>query len=124
MTRDLCPQAMQLQCRLRPAVGATETPSAQPAGGPSGPDGPDGPGRLLGLVGLAVALPPPSVHELRLSGHTFVTRVTFDFQIVHCEPRSVSSPGHPLAFTDLVDTDCEPAKAPPRSFDGGGGIHN
>ncbi|XP_035703736.1 protein trachealess isoform X3 [Folsomia candida] len=42
---------------------------------------------LLGMVALAIALPPPSVHEIRLECDMFVTRVTFDFRIVHCEPR-------------------------------------
>ncbi|XP_043206700.1 protein trachealess-like [Amphibalanus amphitrite] len=66
-------RAMQLQCRLRPAGDLADSV------GNSTP--------LLGLVGLAVALPPPGVHELRLDGHSFVTRLTFDLRIVHCEPR-------------------------------------
>ncbi|GFU47355.1 protein trachealess [Nephila pilipes] len=43
--------------------------------------------QLMGLVGLAIALPPPSVNELRLESDMFVTRLTFDFRISHCEPR-------------------------------------
>ncbi|XP_042899146.1 protein trachealess [Parasteatoda tepidariorum] len=42
---------------------------------------------VMGLVGLAIALPPPSVNELRLEPDMFVTRLTFDFRISHCEPR-------------------------------------
>ncbi|KAG8232217.1 hypothetical protein J437_LFUL011961 [Ladona fulva] len=42
---------------------------------------------LLGMVALAIALPPPSVHEIRLESDMFVTRVMFDFRIAHCEPR-------------------------------------
>lgn len=42
---------------------------------------------IMGLVGLAIALPPPSVNELRLEPDMFVTRLTFDFRISHCEPR-------------------------------------
>ncbi|XP_054721129.1 LOW QUALITY PROTEIN: protein trachealess-like [Uloborus diversus] len=42
---------------------------------------------IMGLVGLAIALPPPSVNELRLESDMFVTRLTFDFRISHCEPR-------------------------------------
>lgn len=42
---------------------------------------------LLGVVCLAIALPPPSVHEIRLESDMFVTRVNFDFRIAHCEPR-------------------------------------
>ncbi|GIY72464.1 protein trachealess [Caerostris extrusa] len=42
---------------------------------------------IMGLVGIAIALPPPSVNELRLESDMFVTRLTFDFRISHCEPR-------------------------------------
>ncbi|OQR73815.1 hypothetical protein BIW11_09500 [Tropilaelaps mercedesae] len=42
---------------------------------------------VLGLVGLAVALPPPSVNEVRLGCDMFVTRVNLDLRISHCEPR-------------------------------------
>ena len=42
---------------------------------------------LLGMVALAIALPPPSVHEIRLECDMFVTRINFDFKIAHCEPK-------------------------------------
>jgi neuronal PAS domain-containing protein 1/3 len=42
---------------------------------------------LLGIVAIAMALPPPSVHEIRLESDMFVTRINFDFRIAHCEPR-------------------------------------
>ncbi|CAM1299087.1 NPAS3 (predicted) [Pycnogonum litorale] len=42
---------------------------------------------LLGNVALAIALPPPSVNEVRLESDMFVTRLNFDFRIAHCEPR-------------------------------------
>lgn len=42
---------------------------------------------LLGMVAMAIALPPPSVHEIRLETDMFVTRLSFDFKIIHCEPR-------------------------------------
>ncbi|XP_047102609.1 protein trachealess-like [Schistocerca piceifrons] len=42
---------------------------------------------LLGMVAIAMALPPPSVHEIRLESDMFVTRINFDFRIAHCEPR-------------------------------------
>ncbi|XP_028969056.1 protein trachealess [Galendromus occidentalis] len=42
---------------------------------------------VLGLVSLAVALPPPSVNEVRLGCDMFVTRVNLDFRVSHCEPR-------------------------------------
>ncbi|KAG8186224.1 hypothetical protein JTE90_008751 [Oedothorax gibbosus] len=48
---------------------------------------PQGAPTIMGLVGLAIALPPPSVNELRLESDMFVTRLTFDFRISHCEPR-------------------------------------
>ncbi|XP_045119005.1 protein trachealess-like isoform X8 [Portunus trituberculatus] len=43
--------------------------------------------QLMGLVALAIALPPPSVHEVRLESDMFVTRLNFDFRIAHCEPK-------------------------------------
>jgi neuronal PAS domain-containing protein 1/3 len=42
---------------------------------------------ILGFIGLAIALPPPSVHEVRLETDMFVTRLAFDFKIAHCEPK-------------------------------------
>ena len=41
----------------------------------------------IGFIGLSIALPPPSVHEDRLESDMFVTRLTFDFKIAHCEPK-------------------------------------
>ncbi|XP_050314119.1 protein trachealess isoform X2 [Anthonomus grandis grandis] len=61
-------------CRLRPQyVYAHSRKSQQPP--------------LLGMVALAIALPPPSVHEIRLESDMFVTRINFDFKIAHCEPK-------------------------------------
>ncbi|CAL4062085.1 unnamed protein product, partial [Meganyctiphanes norvegica] len=45
------------------------------------------PPQLMGMVALAIALPPPSVHEVRLESDMFVTRLNFDFRIAHCEPK-------------------------------------
>ncbi len=45
------------------------------------------PSLVMGFIGLAIALPPPSVHEVRLESDMFVTRLTFDFKIAHCEPK-------------------------------------
>ncbi len=42
---------------------------------------------IMGFIGLAIALPPPSVHEVRLESDMFVTRLSFDFRILHCEPK-------------------------------------
>ena len=43
---------------------------------------------LMGMIAMAIALPPPTVHEVRLEPDMFVTRLSFDFRIIHCEPRS------------------------------------
>lgn len=59
--------------RLRPQYSFTQTKKTQP--------------QLLGMVGLAIALPPPSVHEIRLECDMFVSRINFDLKIVHCEPK-------------------------------------
>ncbi|XP_072402013.1 protein trachealess [Diabrotica undecimpunctata] len=59
--------------RLRPQYTFSHTRKSQPP--------------LLGMVALAIALPPPSVHEIRLESDMFVTRINFDFKIAHCEPR-------------------------------------
>ena len=43
--------------------------------------------KMIGMVAVAIALPPPSVNELRLESDMFVMRLGLDFKIVHCEPR-------------------------------------
>ena len=48
--------------------------------------------KIIGLVALAIALPPPSINELRLEPDMFVTRHSLDFKILHCEPRYVFLP--------------------------------
>ncbi|XP_063375576.1 protein trachealess isoform X3 [Cydia amplana] len=63
-------------CRLRPQYTFSHSRKSPPA--------------LLGMVALAIALPPPSVHEIRLESDMFVTRINFDFRIAHCEPSRVS----------------------------------
>ncbi|XP_022915220.1 protein trachealess isoform X3 [Onthophagus taurus] len=60
-------------CRLRPQYTFSHSRKSQPP--------------LLGMVALAIALPPPSVHEIRLESDMFVTRINFDFRIAHCEPK-------------------------------------
>lgn len=59
--------------RLRPQYTFSHSRKSQPP--------------LLGMVALAIALPPPSVHEIRLESDMFVTRINFDFRIAHCEPK-------------------------------------
>lgn len=66
-------------CRLRPLSQQylsrkSSTSSSQPI-------------PLLGMIAMAIALPPPTVHEVRLEPDMFVTRLAFDFRIIHCEPR-------------------------------------
>lgn len=43
--------------------------------------------KVIGLVAIAIALPPPSINELRLEPDMFVTRHSLDLKIVHCEQR-------------------------------------
>lgn len=45
--------------------------------------------KIIGLVAIAIALPPPSINELRLEPDMFVTRHSLDFKIIHCEQRWV-----------------------------------
>lgn len=49
--------------------------------------GTSGSSTVMGFIGVAIALPPPSVHEVRLESDMFVTRLSFDFKIAHCEPK-------------------------------------
>jgi neuronal PAS domain-containing protein 1/3 len=60
-------------CRLRPQYSFNHSKKSQP--------------NLLGMVALAIALPPPSVHEIRLECDMFMMRINFDFRIAHCEPK-------------------------------------
>ncbi|KAL3289946.1 hypothetical protein HHI36_023329 [Cryptolaemus montrouzieri] len=60
-------------CRLRAQYTFSHSRKSQPP--------------LLGMVALAIALPSPSVHEIRLENDMFVTRINFDFRIAHCEPK-------------------------------------
>ncbi|XP_070493360.1 protein trachealess-like isoform X2 [Chironomus tepperi] len=62
-----------LLCHLRPQHSFSHMKKSHPP--------------LIGMVAIAVALPPPSVHEIRLECDMFVTRINFDFRIVHCEPK-------------------------------------
>jgi len=74
-------------CRLRPqsqAYTAGKSGVGQPS---SGPQGQNQPVPLLGMIAMAIALPPPTVHEVRLEPDVFVTRLAFDLRIIHCEPR-------------------------------------
>ncbi|CAM6031340.1 unnamed protein product, partial [Sphagnum compactum] len=60
-------------CRLRAQYNFTHNKKSHP--------------QIMGMVGIAVAMPPPSVHEIRLECDMFVTRINFDLTIAHCEPK-------------------------------------
>ncbi|XP_066591434.1 protein trachealess isoform X1 [Prorops nasuta] len=66
-------RVMLLLCRLRPQYTFSHSRKAAPP--------------LMGMIGLAIALLPPSAHEIRLETDMFVTRINFDFRIAHCEPK-------------------------------------
>ncbi|XP_061166787.1 protein trachealess-like isoform X2 [Saccostrea echinata] len=40
---------------------------------------------ILGMVGMAVALPPPTITELRIESDTFIMRLNPDFSIIYCD---------------------------------------
>ncbi|KAL1417279.1 hypothetical protein MTO96_027011 [Rhipicephalus appendiculatus] len=67
-------QVVLVLCHLRPQYSFSPGRSKQPP-------------QILGMVAMAIALPPPSVNEVRLECDMFVTRLGFDFRIAHCEPR-------------------------------------
>ncbi|XP_061424289.1 neuronal PAS domain-containing protein 3-like [Lethenteron reissneri] len=74
--------------RLR--VRAASSSAGGTSLGPAGVDGGGGGGasvQLLGLVALAHALPPPTLSEIRIDCHMFVTRVSLDLRILYCENR-------------------------------------
>ena len=41
------------------------------------------------MVGIGIALPPPSLHEIKLESDMFVFRTSLDLTIIHCENRYV-----------------------------------
>ena len=40
-------------------------------------------------MGVAIALPPPTISELFIDNDMFVTRMSPDFKTIYCEPRYV-----------------------------------
>lgn len=42
-------------------------------------------GPLLGMSGVAIALPPPTITELRIEADTFIMRLTAQFKVIYCE---------------------------------------
>ncbi|CAG5127661.1 unnamed protein product, partial [Candidula unifasciata] len=51
----------------------------------------------FGFVGMAIALPPPTITEMRLELDTFITRMSPDFKVIYCEP----------VISELVDLTAE-----------------
>ncbi|XP_053692362.1 protein trachealess [Sabethes cyaneus] len=45
---------------------------------------------VIGMVGIGIALPPPSLHEIKLESDMFVFRTSLDLTIIHCENRIAS----------------------------------
>lgn len=53
----------------------------------SGPPNAHPNAKIMGMVAIAIALPPPSINEFRLEPDMFVTRHSLDLKIIHCEQR-------------------------------------
>lgn len=70
----------QQQQQLQGQQSSSATSSASSAGSSANT-------KIIGLVAIAIALPPPSINELRLEPDMFVTRHSLDFKIIHCEQR-------------------------------------
>ena len=41
--------------------------------------------QYLGLVGVAIALPPPTITELRIESDTFIMRLTPNLKVIYCD---------------------------------------
>ncbi|XP_075700626.1 neuronal PAS domain-containing protein 3 isoform X4 [Rhinoderma darwinii] len=66
--------------------------------------GRSGTGQVMGLVVVAHALPPPTINEVRIDCHMFVTRVNMDLNIIYCENRIIDYMD--LNAVDLVGKRC------------------
>jgi neuronal PAS domain-containing protein 1/3 len=66
-------QVVQVLARMRPQFSFSLTRKHAPP--------------LLGLVGMAIALPPPTITELVIDSDMFVTRLTPELKVSYCEPR-------------------------------------
>ncbi|XP_032965394.1 neuronal PAS domain-containing protein 3 isoform X1 [Rhinolophus ferrumequinum] len=62
------------------------------------------PSQIMGLVVVAHALPPPTINEVRIDCHMFVTRVNMDLNIIYCENRI--SDYMDLSPVDIVGKRC------------------
>lgn len=52
--------------------------------------------KIIGMVALAIALPPPSINELRLESDTFVMRLSLDLRVTHIEPKITELLQYPI----------------------------
>lgn len=52
--------------------------------------------KIIGMVAVAIALPPPSINELRLESGTFVLRLSLDLRITHIEPKVTELLNYPV----------------------------
>lgn len=43
------------------------------------------PPQIMGMVGIAIALPPPTITELRIESDTFIMRLNPDFSVIYCD---------------------------------------
>ena len=41
--------------------------------------------QYLGLVGVAIALPPPTITELRIESDTFIMRLSPNLKVIYCD---------------------------------------
>ncbi|XP_065320517.1 uncharacterized protein LOC135928098 isoform X1 [Gordionus sp. m RMFG-2023] len=56
--------------------------------------------RLIGLVGIAIAPPPPALHEIKIDNEMFVMRLNLDFTVSSCEPKITQYTG--IKIEDLM----------------------
>ncbi|EHB08253.1 Neuronal PAS domain-containing protein 3 [Heterocephalus glaber] len=68
-----CPEVIHITGRLRLRVSLSHGRTV--------------PSQIMGLVVVAHALPPPTINEVRIDCHMFVTRVNMDLNIIYCENR-------------------------------------
>ncbi|MEJ1286500.1 neuronal PAS domain protein 3 [Cricetulus griseus] len=59
------------------------------------------PSQIMGLVVVAHALPPPTINEVRIDCHMFVTRVNMDLNIIYCENSNPEYKDTPMDIAQL-----------------------
>lgn len=80
-------RVVHIIAHLRPEINQHQHHQQQQHQRRDSAQGSNGLPKIIGLVAIAIALPPPSINELRLESDMFVTRLSLDFRIAHCEPR-------------------------------------